>query len=278
MCVDGCGETVRRNLSRRDVVGGLTMVAAGAAVFQALPVLAADAAPRSRRIRLRRVVDLTHTHSPTFPTWSGVPGLRLEQRQTLAKDGFNLFYWHLDEHTGTHLDAPLHFSDGGAAVDAIPVERLVVPLVVVDVRAKTDVDPDYRLSLEDLVLWERVNGRIPRGACVAMNSGWAAHVATPKFRNAGADGVMHFPGFDARAAEFLARDRGAVGLAVDTLSLDRGMSKNFPVHTLWLPSGRFGLECVAGLADVPVRGATLVVGMPKIAGASGGPCRLMALV
>jgi kynurenine formamidase len=47
---------------------------------------------------------------------------------------------------------------------------------------------------------------------------------------------------------------------------------------MWLPSGRWGLECVAGLDKVPANGATLVVGIPKVKGATGGPTRLMALV
>ena len=62
------------------------------------------------------------------------------------------------------------------------------------------------------------------------------------------------------------------------LSLDHGPSKDFKTHSTWLPSGRWGLENVAGLAGVPPRGATLVVGAPKVKGASGGPARVIALV
>ncbi len=89
---------------------------------------------------------------------------------------------------------------------------------------------------------------------------------------------MHFPGFSLAAAAVLAEARGARALAVDTLSLDPGASPDLPVHRLWLPSGRYGLECVANLDRVPARGATLVVGAPKVVGATGGPCRLLALL
>ena len=68
------------------------------------------------------------------------------------------------------------------------------------------------------------------------------------------------------------------GLAVDTMSLDPGLSKDFKVHYAWLPSGRWGLENVANLDKVPATGATLVVGIPKVKDATGGPSRLMALV
>jgi kynurenine formamidase len=90
--------------------------------------------------------------------------------------------------------------------------------------------------------------------------------------------VLHFPGFHPEAADWLLRERRIAGIAVDTLSLDYGASRDFKTHYAWLPSGRWGLECVANLNRVPPRGATLVVGAPKIRGATGGPTRLLALV
>jgi kynurenine formamidase len=68
------------------------------------------------------------------------------------------------------------------------------------------------------------------------------------------------------------------GIAVDTLSLDHGPSKDFGTHLAWLPSGRWGLECVANLGQCPATGATIVVGGPKVRGATGGPSRVFALV
>ena len=70
---------------------------------------------------------------------------------------------------------------------------------------------------------------------------------------------MHFPGFSPEAAGWLMQERKVAGLAVDTLSLDNGPSKDFKVHHDWLPSGRWGLENVADLDKVPPAGATLVV-------------------
>ena len=75
----------------------------------------------------------------------------------------------------------------------------------------------------------------------------------------------------------LMKERKVVGLAVDTLSLDNGPSKDFKVHSSWLPSGRWGLENVANLDRVPAAGATLVVGLAKVKDATGGPTRLLAL-
>ena len=217
--------------------------------------------------------------SPDFPTFFGVPGIELEKKFDFKKDGFNLNWWRIIEHAGTHLDAPIHFSEAGASADRIDAELLVVPLVVVDVAAKAAQNPDYLLSRDDLAAWERRHRRLPANCCVAMHSGWAQHAANAeKYTGKDAGGVFHFPGVSPQATEWLMKERRVAGLAVDTLSLDHGPSKDFKTHTLWLPSGRWGLENVANLDKIPPVGATLVVGLAKVKDATGGPARLLALV
>jgi kynurenine formamidase len=98
-----------------------------------------------------------------------------------------------------------------------------------------------------------------------------------QFRNPDASGVMHFPGFHPDAAAFLLNERQVVRIGVDTLSLDFGASKDFKVHTTWLPANRWGLENLANLARIPLNGAWVFVGPPKVAGGSGGPCRVFAI-
>jgi kynurenine formamidase len=273
MCVPGCHEAVREALSRRGFFKGAA--AAGFAAAAIAPDMA-DAAPRRR---FSTTVDLTHTMSADFPTFFGVPGIEMEKKFDFKKDGFNLYWWRIIEHAGTHLDAPIHFSESGMTADKIPADTLVVPLAVIDVVAKAAQNPDYLLTREDLVAWEKQHRRLPDNCCVAMQSGWAQHVAdAAKFTGKDSSGVFHFPGFSPEAAEWLMKERKVLGLAVDTLSLDHGPSKDFKVHYAWLPSGRWGLENVANLDKVPASGATLVVGLAKVKGATGGPVRLIALV
>ena len=270
MCAPGCMETLAMRLSRR----GLLSAAAVATVAVATP---ASAGPRALP-RHRRVVDLTHAMSPEFPTFFGTPGIAIKKLKDFKADGFNMNEWTLLEHAGTHIDAPIHFSAEGAGPAELPVDQLVVPLAVIDVVAKAASDADYQLTPVDIRAWERRFGRIPRGACVAMHAGWDRHVSSPRFIGKDDKGGFHFPGFHPEAADMLIKERAVVGIAVDTLSLDHGPSKDFKTHYAWLPSGRWGLENVAGLGNVPARGATLVVGAPKVKGATGGPVRLLALV
>jgi kynurenine formamidase len=273
MCVPGCQDTVREALSRRRLLReGL----AAAGLTGSFVAYRTDAAPARS---FNAAIDLTHVMSPEFPTFFGVPGIEMEKKFDFRKDGFNLYWWHLLEHAGTHLDAPIHFSESGISAEQISADTLVVPLAVIDVAARAAENSDYLLSRDDLSAWERQHGRLPENCCVAMHSDWARHVANPaKFTGKDSAGVLHFPGFAPEAAQWLVKERNISGLAVDTLSLDHGPSKDFKVHYAWLPSGRWGLENVANLDKVPPSGATLVVGLAKVKGATGGPARLIALV
>jgi kynurenine formamidase len=270
MCVPGCQEHVFATLSRRGFFRGLTYAAAGAAALPALPA-AAQTAPASR------VVDLTHTLDTAFPTFFGRPGIEIKKTFDFKKDGFNLTEWSVLEHSGTHIDAPIHFAETGPGPAELEIRSLVVPLAVIDVTAKAAANPDYQVTVADIREWEARHNGLPASCCVAMNSGWDKHVGTPRFTGQDANKVFHFPGFAPEAAEFLLRERAVWGLAIDTLSLDHGPSKDFRTHYAWLPTGRWGLENVANLGAVPAKGATLVVGAPKIKDATGGPSRLVAL-
>lgn len=272
MCDTCVMQGVARRLGRRGVL---------AAMAAATTVLGMSASPAGaqaiRSTAISRAIDLTHTLRPDFPTFDGAPAFQLERVLTFARDGYNLNKFTYFEHVGTHFDAPIHFSTDGATVDAIPVESLVCPLVVLDVRQKAAAMADYQVSPEDIAAFEAQHGRIPAGACVAFNSGWDERAGGAGFRNPDGGNVMRFPGFRPDVAALLLQ-RGVAGVAVDTLSLDNGSSTDFGFHKAWLGAGRWGIEAVANLGALPSSGATLVAGAPKIAGGTGGHGRVIALV
>jgi kynurenine formamidase len=246
-----------RMLSRR----GFFTTAASVGAAAALAPLGAPAALAQGH---GKVEDLTHTYDADFATYFGAPGISVEQNFNFAEHGFNLMTLTVNEHTGTHIDAPLHFSADGASVDEIAVGDLVAPLCVVDIAARAAGDADAQVTPEDLKAWIAQHGPIPDGACVALHSGWGAK--------------QHYPGFHVEAAQMLIEETGARSIASDTLSLDHGIAPDFATHYAWLPTGRFGIECLANLDKVPASGATIVVGAPKHRGGTGGPARIFALI
>jgi kynurenine formamidase len=284
MCVPGCQEALQA-LSRRGFFKGAAAAGfAATAIFPAEAQNKKKAAPAGAKAPegqsyFKGVVDLTHTMSPEFPTFFGVPGIEIQKQYEFKKDGFNLNWWKIIEHAGTHLDAPIHFSENGASADKIVAGELVVPLAVVDVRKQVEKEPDYLMGIEDVLTWEKHFGKLPDNSCVAMLSGWSKHVGDgAKYTGKDANGTFHFPGIAPELTEWLLKDRNVLGLAVDTLSLDNGPSKDFKTHHLWLPSGRWGLENVANLDKLSPSEATLVVGLPKVKDSTGGPVRLIALI
>lgn len=279
MCVPACHAKIAQTISRRNFLStaGVAAVSAATVGCAATLIQPQPAISVPTTLTFERVIDLTHTLDEDFPTFGGDPSLAIETLFALESDGYNMKRWNVVEHVGTHMDAPFHFSDQDSA-DQIPVENLVGPLCIVDIRAKAEADPDTQLTPDDIMAWESDHGELPEGAIVAMNSGWDAFVNDAKFRNADDDGIMHFPGFHLEASQFLVEERNVKGIMVDTLSLDFGPSPDFAVHYHWLPSNRWGMENVANLGELPASGATVIVGGPKIGGATGGPSRVIALV
>ncbi|HBV30998.1 MAG TPA: cyclase [Verrucomicrobiales bacterium] len=291
MCSPNVIEKVRQRISRRDLLKTTASAAAGVLAAGCQSTAKAKAAPATEPISFTRVVDLSHTLHPDFPAWF-VPGeekafgtktflppaiVEVERVFKYEEIQINLnkvSYW---EHVGTHMDAPNHFSEG-SSVEKIPAEDLVLPLAVIDIKAKAARDPLAQVTLEDVKAWENKNGRIPERACLAMNSGWAHHVNTPKFKSPNADGAHQQPAFHIDAIKFIMEERNVVSIAVDTFSFDNLHSPEYDVHYAWLGDERWGIEVVNNLDDVPAVGATIVVGQPKIEGGTGGPNRVMALV
>lgn len=235
------------------------------------------AAPRSPAAGWR-VVDLTWPLSPDIPTFEGKPSFASKVDKTVEADGYFLSIVTVEEHTGTHVDAPVHFAPGTATVDQLPAAQLVGAAAVVDVTAAVAANPDYAVTVADLRAWEAQHGALGPGAIVLVRTGWGARWAEPaRYRNPDAQGVMHFPGVSVEASKYLT-ERGVRGLGIDTLSTDPGPSTTFAEHKQFLTAGGFHIENVAHLDQLPAAGATVVVAPLPFRGGSGAPARVLALL
>jgi kynurenine formamidase len=262
-----------RNMKLRTLVFGYAL-ALGLLLF-------AQRKPEPAQPEFKQVVDLTHSLSNAVPTYEveKEPSFKAKTVATIDKDGYFAREISLPEHFGTHIDAPAHFIKGLWTVDEIPPERLVGPLVVIDVSRKAANNPDYQISVEDIAEWERVHGEIPAGAILMVGTGWDKRWnSVSDYRNPDGNGLMHFPGYSEDAAKFLVEARQVRAIGIDTLSIDYGPSKDFPVHRYTLGHSVYQLENVANLSQVPATGALAVVAPMKLEGGSGSPVRILALV
>lgn len=278
MCLPGTAEVVRERfqaegapkVDRRTALIG----AAGAVLAASFPARALADGGRRRK---GRFCDLTHTFAEGFPVFAtGEEPLR-ETIADYATSGFYAQKWTFGEHSGTHMDAPGHFVPGGRLSPEITLPELVVPIVVINIRKRARSDRNAMVELDDVKKFERRHGRIPKGALVAADSGWASKVGNPaEFKGGPAFPNYNFPGWGEEAALWLAEKRDITGIGIDTLSLDPGNSSTFPVHVKFLATDRYGIENLTGLDCIPPKGATAYVGLIPWEEGSGGPCRVIA--
>jgi kynurenine formamidase len=222
----------------------------------------------------RDVVDLTHA----LPTAGTDSAYRL-QTVSMDRTSIDSGSFTSSEQFATRMDAPSRLVQGSWTVDQIPAGRLVAPLVILDASASVKSNPDYEISVEDIVRWEQTNGQIPLGAVVMARTGWGSRWNSPKsYRNTDARGIMHFPGYTEDAARFLAEGRNALGLGIDTPNLQHGGSKTLAVNQYTLAHGLYVLTNVANLDRMPANGAVAMVAPMKLTGGSAAPVRILALV
>ena len=231
------------------------------------------------------LVDLSHAYDETTLYWPTSP--TKFELSSLAHGHTEAGYFYAantfctPEHGGTHIDAPIHFAEQGWTLGEVPLRRLVAPGVVIDISAAAEEDPDYRLSAEDVRVWEQAHGEIPPGAIVLLRTGWSRR--WPDAREylgdatAGDASNLHFPGYGVEAARLLVAQRQVAALGVDTASIDHGPSTDFMVHQIAGASNVVALENVTNLGQVPPVGSWIVALPMKITNGSGGPVRILAL-
>lgn len=188
-----------------------------------------------------------------------------------------------NEHGGTHVDAPIHFAEGGRTIDRVPLTEWIGPAVVIDVTDSCAADRDYRLTADDIRAWEREHGVIPAGAWVLMYTGIGTRYYPDRRLVLGTDRTgpeavaeLSFPGFSEESVAYLLDERDIAGIGLDTPSIDYGRSADFPVHRLLLGADKLAIENVARLDRLPVTGATLYAVPMLIEGGTGAPARVFA--
>lgn len=239
------------------------------------------------------VVDLTNTLSPDFPVLT-LPEEFAQcapfKRETISHYDAKgpLWSWaniSMNEHTGTHFDAPVHWVTGreiaNGSVDKLPASDFVGPAVVMDFTAECAADADFVLTARHIRDWEAQHSQIPPQSWILFHTGWAAKVGTDAYTNRREDGA-HTPGPDPSAIEFLVHERDCKGLGVETIGTDAGQGHVFdppyPAHNILHGNGRYGLQCLRNLDKLPTFGAVIVASPLKIENGSGSPLRVIAMM
>ncbi len=233
------------------------------------------------------LIDLTHEFSAETIYW---PTSALFQMDTVAVGHMEGGYYYESyqiataEHGGTHLDAPVHFSEGKHSTEEIPLERLVGPANVIDVSEKALVDADYLVTVDDITSWEQTHGELADNTILLVRTGYGRYWPNAEqylgTSLRGPEGVanLHFPGLHPNAAQWLVDNRNIDAFGIDTASIDYGQSSTYDTHQRLFAANIPAFENVANMDQLPATGAVVIALPMKIKNGSGGPLRIIAVV
>ncbi|MBL8930814.1 MAG: cyclase family protein [Kineosporiaceae bacterium] len=229
-----------------------------------------------------RWVDLTHAFTAGIPHYGAFPDEQREVVTTIERDGFLVHrYGHVGQ-WGTHVDPPSHFIPGGRCLDELPVEDMLLPLIVLDGRARVARDADFVIDVAFVHQHEQRHGRIPDGAFVAFASGWSERwPSTARMQNRDAHGIAHYPGWSVPALQFLVEHRGIRAIGHEQTDTDPGVALSagrVEAERYLLGADRWQIEMLTNLDQVPPTGAVMLASWPKPLTGSGFPARCVAIV
>jgi kynurenine formamidase len=233
------------------------------------------------------IVDLSYPFDSKTVYWPTAEAFQLAKDfEGVTDKGFyySAFKYSAAEHGGTHLDAPVHFSQGRHSVDQIPLEQLIGTGIVVDVTKQCEANSDYQVTTNDFLTWEKQHGKIATGSIILLRTGFG-RVYPDRKKYLGTDergdeavAKLHFPGLHPDAAKWLTANRSIKAIGLDTASIDYGQSTLFESHRILFDKNIPAFENVANLDRLPLKGFSVVALPMKIKGGSGGPLRIVAIL
>lgn len=234
-------------------------------------------------LKSKKWIDLSHTLSPEIPYFPAFRPIQEKTLFTVAEDGFFSKEYTLATQYGTHIDAPIHFAEGKRYLDELTPEELVLPLFVIHKEKAVADNPDYRLSVEDILAFENEYGEIPADSFVAFASDWSQRWSkSQSFYNKDAEGNAHTPGWSLEALKFLHEKRNVAAIGHETLDTD--CAEDFRKHNdligerYWLSQNKYQVEVMTNLSQVPAIGSLIFIGTPKIDQSPGFTARVFAVV
>ncbi|MGI6611625.1 MAG: cyclase family protein [Limnochordia bacterium] len=200
--------------------------------------------------------DLTLPISVDTPVFPGDPPIVCRLVSDYPEASFRLTQWHLGSHSGTHVDAPSHFVPGGLTADQLPLEALIGPARVVDLRHRA---PGEEMTVADL------EAALPCQRLL-LCTGWDQHLGTPQF-------FTEMPGLSLDAARF-ARGNGVRLIGTDAPNIHA--THCLALHDLLLSSGVVLVEGLVALEEFAGEEVFLVVAPLCLVGSDGAPARVFA--
>ena len=208
---------------------------------------------------MKHVIDLTMTFGPNSK------GFSKETSKTLKKDGWNASSLTFYSHSGTHMDAPVHFDVSDQTIDKIAVSNFVGRAWIVDLRNKGSKSLIYSNDIPTEILKE-----FRSGDSLILWTDWSKHVSLPKYRD-------ELPRVSEELAFWCVKN-GVKMLGVEPPSVAdvNNIEEVTKIHQILLQS----VVIIEGLTNIEMVNSNCVelIALPlKIYGGDGAPARVIAI-
>lgn len=231
-----------------------------------------------------KIIDLSHEISGEIPHFGDESMYEEEVISTVSENGFYVKKHAIASQFSTHIDVPIHFVEEGWTLDDLPLEQVILPFYILHFETECEENSDFLLTVDHIKTYETNMGKIPPNTFVAFSSGWSKRWSDEeKFYNIDHDGIERTPGWSVEALEFLHNERAVIAVGHETLNTDRGLDAYhnqgvYKAELYWLAQSKYQIEVMNNLWQLPTQGGYVFVGVPKVIGASGFPCRVIAWV
>jgi kynurenine formamidase len=213
-------------------------------------------------LNVKKIVDLSHVLTADTPVYPGDPVPSFSVATTTGNEGYNLFKVVLGSQTGSHVDAPYHFSDEGTTIEKMDLKFFMGNGLIIDVSHKKAKE---EITLEEIRNYEKA---IEKADIVLFKTNW--------YKKAGTDEFYDHPFLSKTGGEYLL-SKGIKTAGIDAINLDNTGGTEFPIHDMYSLAGGIIAENLANLDSVDFASPFIIFLPLKLAGCDGSPVRAVAV-
>lgn len=212
-----------------------------------------------------RIIDLSHDIEDKMTVYIGDPSPQIKRVKTIKRDGVNLSTVFLGTHTGTHVDAPIHFIENGYGMDELPLDAIIGYADVLDF---SRIPAGSGIGERELKSYSSL---IREGHIAVLFTGLSEHWDEQKYRR-------NFTYLEPEGAEWLVKKK-VKAVAIDYLSIEKFRSKDHVTHKILLSNNIPIIESLNSNVKMLIGKEPMMICLPlKLKGADGSPARVIALL
>ncbi len=210
-------------------------------------------------ISFSTIIDLTMSIN------NNMKGVSIEPDKVIDVDGWNATTLHLYSHSGTHMDAPIHFNVKNETIDQLSVEKLISQAWIVDL---TSIKPKELITVAHL---KSISQKVKAGQSIIFNTGWSKLIATDAYRN-------DLPRISEELANWLGEKKiGLIGVEPPSVADVNNIEEVTKIHTILMKNNIVIVEGLTNLDKITAEKVTLIALPLKVENGDGAPARVIAL-